>query len=166
MTRKTIRPGIAVLAALLFQACESSQPEPFASLLKPCDQVDIVLYNGGDTLTFNTKDTTGVEIFVKLIHGGTKSAADGCSPTGELRYLAQGHPLLTAPFAAPEGSGKKDCNFVTYEAGQVKYRHPLTERAHNILKQVYQAPQPPKPQLAPPQLQDSAPPPQQEPQKR
>jgi hypothetical protein len=132
-----MRPVVFGLLLLFFQSCESRQPEPFASMLKSCDQVDIVLYNGGDTLTYNTKDSTGVKIFVQAISGGTKPPAEACAPVGELRYKSKEQPLMTARFATPESSGKQGCNFVTYGAGGVTYQHLLTDRAHNLLKQLH-----------------------------
>jgi hypothetical protein len=130
---------------LLLQSCQSdTQKEPFKTLLKDCDQVDIVYYNGGDSLFFNTRDSAGVKILTHSISGDKITQA--CPPTGELRYKVKDQTVLTAQFSTTKSSNKEKCDVVSYQLNAVPYTDPLPEKAVILLNEVYkqgQKPQPP-----------------------
>lgn len=130
-----------ILVGIIFlQSCSSeTQKEPFASMVKPCDQVNIVLYNGGDSLFFETKDSNGIEILTQLLSGKTESLKDTCSVVGEFRYLTNKNTFYTAPFALDSLKNSATCNYVSYSFGNQQYKHRLTERAENLLRQMYAA---------------------------
>ena len=122
----------------LFFACSDSNPqqEPFASMLKNCDQVNIVFYNSSDSLTYHTTDTTGVKILTRMVTGKKETTSDTCQPVGRLSYLSKGQPIYDAQFALDTTPEKRGCNYITYVFKQDTYRHKLTDRAANILRQV------------------------------
>ena len=125
---------------IIFQACNSNQQkEPFASLFKNCDQVNIIFYNNGDSLHFETKDVNGIKILTQLISGKKETIGDTCSAKGDLVYLSKGQPFYTAQFALNTASNAVGCNYASYNYQNTAYKHRLTERAENILKQAYSA---------------------------
>ena len=123
---------------LFLQSCSSDkQKEPFASLFKNCDQVNIVFYNHGDSLHFETKDANGVKIFTHLVSGNKEAVRDTCGANGDLIYLAKGQPFYTVQFALNATNSVAKCNYVQYNYQNTAYKHRLTEDAENILKQAY-----------------------------
>lgn len=125
---------------VILQSCSSSQQkEPFASLFKPCDQVNIVFYNNGDSLRFETKDVNGIKILTQLISGNKETLADTCGAKGDLIYLSKGQSFYTTQFAFYTTKGKTSCNYVMYNYQNTSYKHRLTERAENLLRQAYAA---------------------------
>jgi hypothetical protein len=133
-----------ILLGALLQACSSEQQkEPFKSFLANVNKAKIVLYNGGDSLNFETADPNGLVILKRLINGNNNTAKDTCQPVGEIQYVAQDQQIMQAQFSLAEANG---CNYVRYVHNNQQYQHKLTSRAENILKQVKQAASvPPKP---------------------
>lgn len=126
-----------LVTVLFLFACtsNSSQKEPFASMLKTCDQVNIVFYNSADSLTYHTTDSTGIRILTRLVTGAKETTSDTCQPVGRLAYLAKGQPVYEAQFSLSPSKGA-GCNYISYAFSGATYRHKLTERAENILRQV------------------------------
>ena len=113
----------------------NQQQEPFASLLKNCDQVNIVFYNSQDSLTYHTTDSTGIRILVNLVTGKKETVVDTCQPIGRLHYMVERQPVYEAEFALA-AAGKGGCNYISYTMQQHTYKHRLSERASNLLRQV------------------------------
>lgn len=133
-----MRTCLFFLTVLFFCRCNSNNPqeEPFASMLKNCDQVNIVFYNSADSLNYHTTDSTGIKILARMVSGKKETVSDTCRPVGKLTYLAKGQPLYEAQFALSSTKGALSCNYITYVFNQQTYKHRLTERAENILRQV------------------------------
>jgi hypothetical protein len=64
-----MRPLTAFVMLLVLGACNAKekQNEPFLSLLKPCTEVDMILYNNGNPLNFKTTDSSGLKILREMI---------------------------------------------------------------------------------------------------
>lgn len=128
---------LLILSLFLVSCSGDQQKEPFATLFKNCDQVNIVFYNHGDSLHFETKDANGIKIFSQLISGDKSTVKDTCAAVGDLVYLFKGQTFYTAHFALDSTKTSAKCNYVTYNYQNVAYKHRLTDRAENLLRQVY-----------------------------
>jgi hypothetical protein len=128
-----MRPLILPALLLLLQACTNTnqQKEPFKSLLAGCDSIDIVFYDGGDSMHYNTKDSLGLVRLSETITGKSEMVSDTCRLNGELRYFKQAQLVFTSQFA--EDSSIKNCNYVTYRYNGAVYKHRPTERVKKLL---------------------------------
>lgn len=126
----------AVTALLLF-AC--TQPEnKYNEFLRACNRVDIVVYNGGDTLFFNTQDSTGIAILQSQISGNQNNVKDTCAALGLLRFHQDSTTLLEAPFAVSAGKNDANCNYVAYNHDDASHVQALSDRAKRLLNKVLQ----------------------------
>lgn len=120
------------VAALLLLAGSCKKGDGYNKFLETCNIVQIVVYNGGDSLHFDTKDTTGVKLLANQVSGNTNTLKDTCAAEGVMRYLKDSTLLLEARFAAA------DCQYLTYTHGGYTYVHRLTERGENLLQTIMQ----------------------------
>ncbi len=145
---------IFITVILIIQACnnESRQNEPFISLLKNCDEVNIKFYNGGDSVKFDTQDSLGIEVLSESVSGNTETINDSCKPAGEVFYRANGDTLFRAEFAVLPNTDKKNCDYIAYTYQGKTYKNRLHDKAYQLLTQIY-----PKPFLDSLQPSDSIP---------
>jgi hypothetical protein len=130
-------PGF-ILLLLLISACtaKNTRKEPFVSLLKPCTEVTMVLYNGGEPLNFKTTDSSGLKILTEMITGETEHVKDTCLPAGEMYYLNQTDSILKVQFAARQEGNREVCNYVAYVLNGTSYKHKLSEKGKLLLSQL------------------------------
>ena len=128
----------------VIQSCknDSQQKEPFASLLKNCDEVNIKFYNGGDSINFDTQDSLGIKVLSESVSGNETTISDSCQPAGEVFYRANGDTLFRAEFAVLPESNNKNCDYITYSYQGKSYKNRLHDKAYQLLTQIY-----PKPSL-------------------
>lgn len=128
-----------ILAVSLLYSCDlgNTPKEPFQSLLANCNQVKIIFFNKGDTLHFETKDSTGIHILTHLSEEHTKEATSDCPVTGELRYFNENDTLLTAQFSTEASGSRQDCNHVTYYLSPEYYTHQMNDRAIKLLNEIF-----------------------------
>lgn len=127
---------IAAACLLLASAC--TQPNNYNKFLDTTNRVDILVYNGGDTLYFDTQDSTGIALLRSQVNGNTNDVKDTCSALGLLRFRQDSTILLEAPFAVTPGKKEHNCNYITYAYDGDSYVQPLSERAQNLLGRVVQ----------------------------
>lgn len=120
------------MAALLLLGCGMERGSGYNKFLAPANAVQIVVFNGGDTLYFDTKDTTGVQILVDQVTGNSNPYKDTCAAEGYLRYMNDSTLLLQARFSA------KGCRYIAYQNDGYSFAHRLNERAANLLQKVVQ----------------------------
>jgi hypothetical protein len=116
---------------LLLLSCKQ-QRNGYNQFLANSDRVDIVVFNGGDTLFYDTKDSTGLRILKNVITGNPNVLKDTCVAQGYLRYR-QGETLL---FQARFAAGNDSCNHVSYADDDNSYIHPLSDRANKLLNKI------------------------------
>lgn len=123
---------------LLLLACnnKSEQKEPFKSLLKPCDEIKINFYNGGDTVHFETKDSLGLKYLTQNVSGSTETVGDACKPVGDLYYRAKGDTLLRAEFAVLPATKREQCAYISYSYHNQSYKNKLSEKIYQLLSQM------------------------------
>lgn len=126
---------IFFLAAVLLLACNGQNT--YNEFLRPCNRVDIVVYNGGDTLYFDTEDSTGVSILTNQI-SGTGAVKDTCAAQGLLRFRQDSTVLLEAPFAVSAGNNNAACNYIAYTHDDASHVQGLSARARKLLHTVVQ----------------------------
>jgi len=131
---------ISLIAVI--QSCknDSQQKEPFASLLKNCDEVNIKFYNGGDSVNFDTEDSLGIKVLSESVSGNEATINDTCQPAGEVFYRAKGDTLFRAEFAVLPGSNNKNCDYITYNYQGKVYKNRLHDKAYQLLTQIYPEP--------------------------
>lgn len=122
------------MAALLLLGCGMERGNGYNKFLKPANKVQIVVFNGGDSLYFDTQDSTGIDILVAQVSGNPDPYKDTCASEGYLRYMHDSTLLLQARFAA----GSKKCQYLSYQNDGYAYTHRLSERAANLLHKVVQ----------------------------
>lgn len=130
-----MKPFAAVFL-LLASAC--TQPNNYNKFLDTTNRVDILVYNGGDTLFFDTQDSTGIDILRSQVNGNTNDVKDTCTAMGLLRFRQDSTVLLEAPFAVTPGKSGGNCNYITYAHDDDSYVQPLSERAQKLLGRVVQ----------------------------
>jgi hypothetical protein len=118
------------------------QKEPFKSLLKNCDELNINFYNGGDTIHFQTKDSLGLKYLSQNIMGSTEAINDTCKPVGSLFYRSHGDTLLKAEFALLPTGNKNDCNYISYSYQNGSYKNRVSDKIYQLLTQMYPRPSP------------------------
>lgn len=145
---------ILISIIILIYACsdESPQKEPFVSLLKNCDEVNIKFYNGGDSIAFDTQDSLGIKVLSESVSGNTKTINDTCKPAGEVFYRAKGDTLFRAEFAVLPNTDKTNCDYISYSYQGQSYKNRLHNKAYQLLTQIY-----PKPFVDSRPLSDSIP---------
>ncbi len=127
-----------IILVAFIQACktDSKQQEPFVSLLKNCDEVNIKFYNGGDSVNFDTQDSLGIMVLSQSISGSSATINDTCKPVGEVFYRANGDTLFRAEFAVvPDNT--KNCDYITYNYQGKSYKNRLHDKALQLLTQIY-----------------------------
>lgn len=122
------------IAALLLLGCGMERGNGYNKFLDPCNKVQIVVFNGGDSLFFDTQDSTGIEILSAQVSGNPDPYKDTCAAEGYLRYLRDSTVLLEARFAASPNS----CRYIAYQNDGYAFAHRLSERATNLLQKVVQ----------------------------
>ncbi len=127
---------LLTLAAAVSCNTTATQKEPFKTMLKGCNQVDIVFYNKGDTINYQTKDSAGIAILANSVLGINESVTNMCAPVGELRFKVHGQDTLTAQFATSHTKEKNKCSYITYALNGNKYLQKLTERADRVLNEI------------------------------
>ena len=137
-----MRTITVLVAFILIAACnqKQKQQEPFLSLLKPCTEVNIVLYNGGNPLNFKTTDSSGLKILTEMITGQNENIKDTCQPMGELYFLNKADSVLKAQFSAKQTGKEVFCSYVAYTFNGTSYKHKLSEKGKLLLSQLGQTP--------------------------
>lgn len=129
------------LLSVVFFLCSCSindkPKDPIVPSIKGTDRIDIVFYNNGDSLNFQTKDPKGFEILIGQISGKKSDSKNNCNTIGELRYFVKEQLVYTAGFAIDTANKNGGCNFVSYDWQNNKYKHALTERGENMLQKIY-----------------------------
>ena len=127
---------------VMLQSCnnDKQQKEPFASLLKNCDEVNIKFYNGGDSVKFDTQDSLGIKVLSESVSGNTATMNDTCQPAGEVFYRAKGDTLFRAEFAVLPNTDNKDCDYIAYTYQGKSYKNRLHHKAYQLLTQIYPKP--------------------------
>ena len=133
---------IFISLVVVIQSCknDSQQKEPFASLLKNCDEVNIKFYNGGDSIIFDTQDSLGIKVLSESVSGNEASIKDSCQPAGEVFYRAKGDTLFRAEFAVLPNTNDKNCDYITYSYQGKSYKNRLHDKAYQLLTQIYPKP--------------------------
>lgn len=127
------------VVALLLAACSGSAVNEYNKFLQPCNRVNIVVFNGGDTLHFDTQDSTGIEILTGLISGDNSATLkDTCAAQGRLQYMQDSVQLFSAAFAVTPASNDEGCNYIAYADDDNRYTHVLSARAKKLLGTVLQ----------------------------
>jgi hypothetical protein len=126
----------------LIYSCNTAteQQEPFKSLLKNCDEVNINFYNGGDSIHFQTEDSLGIRVLTQSVSGNTEAINDSCKTAGEIIYRAKNDTLFRAEFAVVPASDKKTCDYITYNYQGKSYKNRLNDKAYQLLTQMYPKP--------------------------
>ncbi|HVG15590.1 MAG TPA: hypothetical protein VM935_11535 [Chitinophagaceae bacterium] len=137
-----MRNLIVLVILLVVSACNSKdkQQEPFLSLLKPCTEVNMVLYNGGNPLNFKTTDSSGLKILTGMITGDNENVKDTCMPMGELYFINNADSVLKAQFSAKQTGKEATCSYVAYTFNGTSYKHKLSEKGQLLLSQLGQTP--------------------------
>lgn len=120
------------IAALLLLGCGLERGSGYNKFLQNCNKIQIVVFNGGDSLFFDTNDSTGVQILVNQITGNSNPLKDTCTSEGYLRYLQDSTQLLQARFSA----ASPGCRYISYQHDGYSFSHNLSDRASNLLKTV------------------------------
>lgn len=123
---------------LLFFLFSCSRQNTYNRFLSACNRVDIVVYNGGDTLHFDTQDSTGIRILADQVTGNNNNIKDTCAAQGRLRFRQDSTVLLEAPFAVTAGNNNQSCNYIAYDYNDASYVQGLSERAKKLLGTVMQ----------------------------
>ena len=126
---------IAVFLLLFIFACKSQNT--YNQFLQPCNRVDIVVYNGGDTLFFDTQDSTGIRILTDQVAGIDQNIKDTCTAQGRLRFRQDSTILLEAPFAV-SAQNNPSCNYIAYNHDDLGHVQGLSDRAKKLLGTVMQ----------------------------
>ena len=124
-----------LLTLLTCQSCfhnKDTNQQDFQRL-NDCNEVSIIYYNHNDTLTYNTKDTTEVEIFQELITRRQDQIGDSCKPAGQLIFKSKGKRIFTAEFSTSDTNADGDCNYIIYNSGDKTYKHKLTYRSGRLI---------------------------------
>lgn len=129
---------IAAPLLLLAIACTNQSRNGYNRFLQSCTRVDIIVYNGGDTLFFDTQDSTGIRILTNQITGNVNNVNDTCPAQGYLRFRQDSITLLQAPFAVTTGNNEAACNYVAYTRDNDSYVQGLSDRAKKLLGTVMQ----------------------------
>jgi len=139
-----------IILLAVMQSCnnDSQQKEPFASLLKNCDQVNIKFYNRGDSISFDTEDSLGIKVLSQSVSGNEQTINDTCKPAGQIFYRAKGDTIFRAEFAVPPNTDNKNCDYITYNFQGKSYKNRLHDNAYQLLTQIY--PKPPSVDTIPP----------------
>ena len=127
---------------VFIQSCnnDNQQKEPFASLLKNCDEVNINFYNGGDSVKFDTEDSLGIRVLSQSVSGNIETVNDTCKPVGQVFYRAKGDTLFRAEFAVVPNSDNKNCDYITYNYQGKSYKNRLHDKAYQLLTQIHPRP--------------------------
>ena len=130
---------LAILSVI--QSCSNGtqQSEPFKTMLANCDEVNIIFYNDGDTIKFDTNDSLGVKVLSESVSGNTETIKDACPPAGQLFYRANGDTLFRAEFAVSNVSTDQ-CDYISYTHQGKIYKNKLHHKAHQLLTQIYPKP--------------------------
>jgi hypothetical protein len=122
----------------LTQSCQTKneRAKPFKSILKNCDQPEIVYYNN-DTFTYKIIDTSEIKLFTELISGDNERLAAICQTTGQLIYKCKGQQIFTADLSMENFKDSISCNYVTYFLKSDMYRHRLTYRTGMSIDEIY-----------------------------
>lgn len=126
---------ILVFSMLFIFACKGQNT--YNHFLLPCNRVDIVVYNGGDTLFFDTQDSTGIRILTDQVTGNDQHINDTCAAQGRLRFRQDSTILLEAPFAV-SAQNNAACNYITYNHDDMGHVQGLSDRAKKLLGTVVQ----------------------------
>lgn len=124
----------AALCLLALASC--AQPNNYNRFLAASNRVDIIVFNGGDTLYFDTQDSTGIDILRSQVTGNTHDLKDTCSAQGFLRFRQDSTLLLEANFAVTPGKSDNNCNYIAYQHDDDTYVQPLSDRAKKLLGKV------------------------------
>lgn len=135
------------LTAVIPSCDDRQQKEPFASLLKNCDEVNIKFYNGGDSVNFDTQDSLGIKVLSESVTGNETTINDSCQPAGEVFYRANGDTLFRAEFAVLPDSNENTCDYISYSYQGKSYKNRLHSKAYQLLTQIY--PKPPTDTMPP-----------------
>lgn len=127
---------IAALFLFFFFSC--AKQNTYNRFLAPCNRVDIIVYNGGDTLFFDTQDSTGIQLLADQIDGSQNNITDTCAAQGVLRFRQDSTILLQAPFAVSAQKSETSCNYITYAYNDGSYVQGLSDRAKKLLGTVMQ----------------------------
>ena len=130
------------IPAILIYSCNNAneQKEPFKSLLKNCNEVNINFYNGGDSIHFQTEDSLGIRVLTQSVSGNAETINDTCRTAGEVIYRANNDTLFRAEFAVLPASDKKTCDYITYNYQGKSYKNRLNDKAYQLLTQMYPKP--------------------------
>lgn len=124
-----------LLSLIVLTACNNSQ-DGYNQFLKDCDRVDIVVYNGGDTLFFDTRDSTGIHLLAAQVSGRQNNLSDTCPAQGMLRFRQDSTVLQEGTFAVTAGKGAGNCDYLAYARDGESYVQPLSERGKKLLQTV------------------------------
>lgn len=124
----------AILATLfLLQSCQTKQNNSSKSLVGHCDELDIVYYTK-DTFVYKTIDTVAINFFKELVTSDNENLIDTCEPTEQLIYKHRGQNIFIADLST---NNIKDCEYVTYNIDNNRYRHRLTYRQGMSIDAIY-----------------------------
>ena len=126
------------LIIVLIQSCKSKQDKigSFKSLLQNCDLVDIIYYNGTDTLIYHASDTSEIQVLTKLISVTNETIGDSCKPSGQLQYKKAGQTIIIAEFSTSNSNDSVSCDYITYSLRHDNYKHRLTYNAGMFIDEV------------------------------
>lgn len=130
---------IFIALILMIQSCnnKNEQKEPFASLLKNCDAVNINFYNAGDSVKFDTEDSLGIKVLSQSVSGDEQTINDTCKPAGQIFYRAKGDTIFRAEFAVASNTDNKNCDYITYSYQGKSYKNRLHDKAYQLLTQIH-----------------------------
>ena len=129
----------AILATLfLLQSCGTKQKQNNSSksLVRQCDELDIVYYTK-DTFVYKTIDTATINFFKELVTLDNEKLSDTCEPTGQLIYKNKGQNIFIADVSTKNIKDSISCEYVTYNIDNKKYRHRLTYRHGMSIDGIY-----------------------------
>lgn len=129
---------IAAPLLLLAFACTNQTRNGYNRFLQSCNRVDILVFNGGDTLFFDTQDSTGIRILASQITGNLNNVKDTCPAQGLLRFRQDSVMLLEAVFAVTPGKAEVACNYAAYTYDDASHVQGLSDRAKKLLGTVMQ----------------------------
>jgi hypothetical protein len=125
------------LISLICQSCfQSNNSNKHISILRDCDQVKLLYYNQGDTLSYSANDTSEISILTELISGRQDVIGDSCKPAGQVIYKSHGKTIFSTEFSTTDTNEEFDCNYVVYNLGDKIYKHKLNYRAGMLIDEI------------------------------
>jgi hypothetical protein len=129
---KKILPGLFFLVCI---SCSHSNygeknQQYFADLLKDVDQLKLIFFNKGDTLSQVITNPQQIEAYKELINGKVDTKLKlKCDSTGKIEYYSKGKLLLDAFFSTPMTGSRFDKACITYTLKPDVYSTQFSYRA-------------------------------------